>query len=107
MAVSAADVSSDVETIREAHIVDLLLAVARPDHWIDSPERKAAWDEIKRRDVERLAARAAGRENVTEALREIAAIKPDSIRWVEQNHARLRKAVSIARAALDEAGDGG
>lgn len=33
-------------------IVDLLIDVAEPDRHVDSPERQAAWDEIKRRDAE-------------------------------------------------------
>lgn len=42
---------SDVDncSLREARVEDLLIAVATPGPFIDSPERKAAWDEIKRR----------------------------------------------------------
>lgn len=40
------------EEIRSRPIIDLLIDVAQPEAHEDSPERKAAWDEIKRRDAE-------------------------------------------------------
>ena len=43
---------SEHEEIREAPVTDLLIDVAQPEAHEDSPERKAAWDEIKRRDAE-------------------------------------------------------
>lgn len=51
---------------------------------------------------EQTGASVSDREKAFEAaLRSIAAIKPDPIQWVEFNHARLRKAVAIARNALE------
>lgn len=78
-------------SIADATIEQLLVAVAKPRAEEDSPERKAAWQEIKRRAAPEAAAAAAPQEILALARR----IKAKYPEWVDRDiaeHALVRLA---------------